>query len=293
MAGGELAPAVTELTSYWWDSYDEEMGPNTMGPAAEADSTCSRPTASAAERDARIAACAPRATSGLRSRASAPSAPPASSSFSGPETLGARFARGPRPPPAPSGGGPRGDSGLRRPGPDPASSAGVGIRLRRKRSAAAAASTPPPRSNTTRRDGVPGRAAGRGQPTGGLFHRARRGLRSRPPTTSPRITRFLRAAGAPAGARRVPRRRGTRLHPRGGKRSRSALALRRRRWRAGTDGAAADIRPPLAARALAPPAPSTDRRLGRAPARARRGEARAVLGSPTRPYTFTTALRRA
>ena len=39
MAGGELAPAVAELTSYWWDSYEEEMGPSptiglsSLGPA--------------------------------------------------------------------------------------------------------------------------------------------------------------------------------------------------------------------------------------------------------------------
>ena len=75
MAGGELAPAVAELTSYWWDSYEEEMGPSpTMGLSSfgNADSNYADYLrhmllaygVTAAERDARIAAY--RAAGNLR-----------------------------------------------------------------------------------------------------------------------------------------------------------------------------------------------------------------------------------
>jgi hypothetical protein len=152
MAGGELAPAVSELTSYWWDSYDEEMGPGpSMGPSPLGTADSNYPDhlrhmllaygVTAAERDARIAAY--RAAGHVRrsvSRgvgadlSSVEAASQASRArMSGlADTLGARFARGPRPPPAPGAAGAPGGLGAllgaRRPPPPraagPASSAG-------------------------------------------------------------------------------------------------------------------------------------------------------------------------
>ena len=121
MAGGALAPAVAELTSYWWDSYDEEMGPSpTMGPSPLGTADSNYPDhlrhmllaygVTAAERDARIAAyraaghVRPPASRGVgaeRARVEAASKASRAKMSGLADTLGARFARGPRPPPAP------------------------------------------------------------------------------------------------------------------------------------------------------------------------------------------------
>ena len=287
MAGGELAPAVAELTSYWWDSYEEKMGPSpTMGlsPFGTADSNYSDHLrhmllaygVTAAERDARIAAY--RAAGNLRhglqrcpkargvgaELASVEAASKASrAKMSGlAERLSARFARGPRPPPAPgaarapakgAGGGLGALLGARRPPPPqsagPASSAGVAGGVAGQGRGAKGAGCGGRRSlrRVERRlapagaalgaavgDGVPSRAAGRGHHgRARLYRDARRGLRRQ---GCRRRRRGVRRHSVPAGsrrprprcARRVPRRRGTRLHPRGGRSGCEAVLAPRR-----------------------------------------------------------------
>ena len=121
LAGGKLGPAVAELTSYWWDSFEEEMGPSPSMGLSSLGTTDSNYFdymqhmllaygVSSAQRDARIAAyrAAGNAPHGPKARgvgaelASVVAASKASrAKMSGlAETLGARFARGPRPPPA-------------------------------------------------------------------------------------------------------------------------------------------------------------------------------------------------
>jgi hypothetical protein len=243
MAGGELAPAVAELTSYWWDSYEEEIGPSpTMGLSSfgTTDSNYSDYMqhmllaygVTSAERDARIAAY--RAAGNLRhglqrgakaqgvgaELASVEAASKASrAKMSGlAETLGARFARGPHPPPAPG----AARAPAKGAGGGPASSAGVAGGWRAKaaaqkaRAAAAAAlfegrsaaSLPPgplsaPRWETAFQVGRPAEGT-----TGGLAFIATLAgafaVKAANDVAEEFVgTRFLRAAGAPVPGARV------------------------------------------------------------------------------------------
>ena len=244
LAGGALAPAVAELTSYWWDSYDEEMGPGpTMGPSPLGTADSNYPDhlrhmlraygVTAAERDARIAAyraaghVRPAVSRGVGAeRASVEAASKGCrAKMSGlAETLGARFARGPRPPPAPSagtGGGLGALLGARRP-PPPRASAGVAggwraqAAAQKARAAAAAAlfegrsaaSLPPgplsaPRWETAFQVGRPAEGT-----TGGLAFIATLAgafaVKAADDVAEEFVgTRFLRAAGAPVPGTRV------------------------------------------------------------------------------------------
>ena len=243
MAGRELAPAVTELTSYWWDSYDEEMGLSpTMGPSPLGTADSNYPDhlrhmllaygVTAAERDARIAAY--RAAGHVRpsvprgvgaERASVEAASQASrAKMSGlAETLGARFARGPRPPPAPGGARAPGLGallGARRPPPPRAAGVAGDWRAQaaaqKARAAAAAAlfegrsaaSLPPgplaaPRWETAFQVGRPAEGT-----TGGLAFIATLAgafaVKAADDVAEEFVgTRFLRAAGAPVPGARV------------------------------------------------------------------------------------------
>ena len=249
LAGGALAPAVAELTSYWWDSYDEEMGPGpTMGPSPLGTADSNYPDhlrhmllaygVAAAERDARIAAyraaghLRPSASRGVgaeRARVEAASQASRAKMSGLAETLGARFARGPRPPPAPGGARAPGLGallGARRPPPPraagPASSAGVAggwraqAAAQKARAAAAAAlfegrsaaSLPPgplsaPRWETAFQVGRPAEGT-----TGGLAFIATLAgafaVKAADDVAEEFVgTRFLRAAGAPVPGARV------------------------------------------------------------------------------------------
>ena len=134
-SGGSLAPDVAELTSYWWDSFEEETSPTpsmAMSPFGTTDSNYAEHMrhmllaygVSAAECEARIEVyrskgnarhCLQRGKNKMGSLGAGPELASIEaankvsrtkmSSLEG--TLGARFARGPRPPPVlgASGGG--------------------------------------------------------------------------------------------------------------------------------------------------------------------------------------------
>ena len=242
LAGGALAPAVAELTSYWWDSYDEEMGLSpTMGPSPLGTADSNYPDhlrhmllaygVTAAERDARIAAyraaghlrpAVSRGVGAERARVEAASQACRAKMSGLAETLGARFAGGPRPPPAPSraGGGLGALLGARRPPPPRAAGVAGDWRAQaaaqKARAAAAAAlfegrsaaSLPPgplsaPRWETAFQVGRPAEGT-----TGGLAFIATLAgafaVKAADDVAEEFVgTRFLRAAGAPVPGARV------------------------------------------------------------------------------------------